>query len=93
MEAKSLPSPGQLSCAERDLPTDATRCAEKWPRVVLEVGTRLGGGGTLHILHELQQKGEGHLWGIEADRRVQASGIVFRVLRQRRFGAFSSGGN
>lgn len=40
------------------------------PQVVLEVGTWLGGGSTLHLLRALEQNGEGHLWGIEADRSI-----------------------
>lgn len=61
---------GQLSADERQLLTDAIVNASRKPRVVLEVGTWLGGGSTLHILRALHQNGEGHLWGIEADRSI-----------------------
>ena len=37
---------------------------------MVEVGTWLGGGSTLHILHALHQRGAGHLWGVEADRSI-----------------------
>ena len=70
METKSLPIPGQLSSAEPELLTNAILRAPKPPKVVLEVGTWLGGGSTVHILRALQQLGEGHLWGIEADRSI-----------------------
>ncbi len=70
MEAKNVPIPGQLSSAERELLTNAILRAPKPPKVVLEVGTWLGGGSTVYILRALQQLGEGHLWGIEADRSV-----------------------
>jgi predicted O-methyltransferase YrrM len=59
--------PGQMSDAERRLLTDAILNAPKKPLVVLEAGTWLGGGSTLHILRALQQNGAGHLWGIEID--------------------------
>ena len=36
----------------------------------MEVGTWLGGGSTLHFLRALHENGAGHLWGIEADRRI-----------------------
>lgn len=59
---------GQLNETERRLLTEAiTQSAEK-PKVVIEVGTWLGGGSTLHILQALEKNGVGHLWGIEADR-------------------------
>ena len=61
---------GQLNATERRLLTEAlTQCAEK-PKVVVEVGTWLGGGSTLHILRALEKNGAGHLWGIEAERSV-----------------------
>jgi hypothetical protein len=93
VEANSLPIPGQLSSAERELLTNAILRAPKPPKVVLEVGDGLGGGSMLHTLQELQQKGEGHPRDIEADRSVQADGIVLRILRQRRFSSLASGGN
>lgn len=61
---------GQLNAAERRLLTDAVRNVSPKPRVVIEVGTWLGGGSTLHILRALEQNGAGHLWGIEADRSI-----------------------
>ncbi|MBA2434084.1 MAG: class I SAM-dependent methyltransferase [Chthoniobacterales bacterium] len=61
---------GQLNAAERRLVTEAIVKAPRKPRVVLEVGTWLGGGSTLHLLRALEQNGEGHLWGIEADRAI-----------------------
>jgi predicted O-methyltransferase YrrM len=49
----------------------ATICdAATKPKIVLEVGTWLGGGSTLHFLRALHKNGEGHLWGIEADRSI-----------------------
>src|SRR5882724_2552968 len=68
-----MPTPqieGQLNETERRLLTEAlTHCPEK-PKVVVEVGTWLGGGSTLHILRALEKNGVGHLWGIEAERSV-----------------------
>jgi predicted O-methyltransferase YrrM len=61
---------GQLSDTERRLLTETVLHAREKPRVVLEVGTWLGGGSTLHILRALQQNGIGHLWGIESDRTI-----------------------
>ena len=61
---------GQLNEQERDILTAAIRDASKKPKVVLEVGTWLGGGSTLHILRALEENGAGHLWGIEADRSI-----------------------
>lgn len=61
---------GQLNTAERKLLSDAIVNAAKKPEVVIEVGTWLGGGSTLHILRALQQNGTGHLWGVEADRSI-----------------------
>jgi len=61
---------GQLNARERELLTSAILKAEKKPRVAVEVGTWLGGGSTLHILRALERNGEGHLWGIEADRSI-----------------------
>lgn len=62
--------PGQMSDAERRLLTDAILNAPKKPMVVLEAGTWLGGGSTLHILRALQQNGAGHLWGVEIDAAI-----------------------
>ncbi len=61
---------GQLNFAERRILQDAILCGEKKREVVLEVGTWLGGGSTLHLLRALEQNGTGHLWGIEADRSI-----------------------
>jgi predicted O-methyltransferase YrrM len=61
---------GQLNAEERRILTAAILDADLKPQVVLEVGTWLGGGSTLHILRALQQNGEGHLWGVEADRSI-----------------------
>jgi predicted O-methyltransferase YrrM len=61
---------GQLSEAERRFLTEAITQAEKKPERVIEVGTWLGGGSTLHILRALEKNGKGHLWGIEADRSI-----------------------
>ncbi|HYR23438.1 MAG TPA: class I SAM-dependent methyltransferase [Chthoniobacterales bacterium] len=61
---------GQLNEAERQVLTGAVLHATRNPRVVLEVGTWLGGGSTIHLLTALEQNGEGHLWGIEADKSI-----------------------
>ena len=61
---------GQLNEAERRLLTEAIISAPKKPEAVVEVGTWLGGGSTLHILRALERNGTGHLWGIEADRSI-----------------------
>jgi hypothetical protein len=61
---------GQLNEAERRILTDAVLKASKKPQVVIEVGTWLGGGSTLHILRALELNGEGHLWGIEVDLSI-----------------------
>jgi predicted O-methyltransferase YrrM len=61
---------GQLNEQERHILTAAICDASKKPAVVLEVGTWLGGGSTLHILRALEENGTGHLWGIEADRSI-----------------------
>jgi hypothetical protein len=61
---------GQLSEIERRLLTEAITLAPKKPETVIEVGTWLGGGSTLHILRGLEKNGVGHLWGIEADRSI-----------------------
>src|SRR5690242_11170261 len=61
---------GQLNETERRLLTEAITQAPRKPAMVIEVGTWLGGGSTLHILRALERNGLGHLWGIEADRSV-----------------------
>jgi predicted O-methyltransferase YrrM len=61
---------GQLNEAERQLLTEAIIQASEKPKVVIEVGTWLGGGSTLHILRALERNGTGHLWGIEADETI-----------------------
>lgn len=57
---------GQLNTAERDFIAKTILEAPVKPEIVIEVGTWLGGGSTLHILHALQTNGTGHLWGVEA---------------------------
>ena len=61
---------GQLNATERKLLSEGITLAKKKPGVVIEVGTWLGGGSTLHILRALEQNGTGHLWGVEADRSI-----------------------
>ena len=61
---------GQLNEAERQLLFATLTTPAKKPEIVIEVGTWLGGGSTLHILRALEQNGIGHLWGIEADRSI-----------------------
>jgi predicted O-methyltransferase YrrM len=61
---------GQLNEQERRILTDAVLNAVPKPKVVLEVGTWLGGGSTFHFLRALHANGEGHLWGIEADEAI-----------------------
>jgi predicted O-methyltransferase YrrM len=72
----NVPIPGQLSDGERQLLTAAIRNAPKKPEVVLEAGTWLGGGSTLHILRALHQNGTGHLYGIEIDRSIYTQMIA-----------------
>jgi predicted O-methyltransferase YrrM len=62
--------PGQLNTEERRILTAAIREASTKPKTVLEVGTWLRGGSTLHFLRALEANQEGHLWGIEADRSI-----------------------
>lgn len=50
--------------------TNAILGAPQKPEKVIEVGTWLGGGSTLHILRALEKNGAGHLWGVEADRSI-----------------------
>ncbi len=66
----SVPIEGQLNEREREILRDAVLTSPRKPRVVLEVGTWLGGGSTLHLLRALEQNGEGHLWWIEADSSI-----------------------
>jgi predicted O-methyltransferase YrrM len=61
---------GQLNERECQILTSAICDAAVKPKIVLEVGTWLGGGSTLHFLRALHRNGEGHLWGIEADRSI-----------------------
>lgn len=61
---------GQLNPAERQLLSEAILQAPSKPEVVIEVGTWLGGGSTLHILRALEKNGAGHLWGIEVNREI-----------------------
>jgi predicted O-methyltransferase YrrM len=68
--------PGQMSDGERRLLTTAILDAPKKPAVVLEAGTWLGGGSTLHILRALHQNGAGRLWGIEINRSIYTQMIA-----------------
>jgi predicted O-methyltransferase YrrM len=61
---------GQLNEKERRILTEAILRAPKKPEALIEVGTWLGGGSTLHILRALEVNGTGHLWGIEADHSI-----------------------
>jgi predicted O-methyltransferase YrrM len=61
---------GQLNAAERQLLASAILGAPKKPKIIVEVGTWLGGGSSVHILNALEQNGQGHLWGIEADQAI-----------------------
>lgn len=61
---------GQLNPEERRLLTEAILSAPRKPKILIEVGTWLGGGSTLQTIRALERNGEGHLWGIEADRSV-----------------------
>lgn len=61
---------GQLHPDERRALHEAIVNAARKPEVVIEVGTWLGGGSTLHILRALEQNGTGHLWGVEADQSI-----------------------
>jgi predicted O-methyltransferase YrrM len=60
---------GQLSPDERRLLTE-TILTTPQITTVLEVGTWLGGGSTVHILRALHENKSGHLWGIEADESI-----------------------
>jgi predicted O-methyltransferase YrrM len=70
MSSSSFEIPGQMNAAERQILAAAIRDAPTAPKIVLEVGTWFGGGSTLHLLRALEENGEGHLWGIEADRTI-----------------------
>jgi hypothetical protein len=61
---------GQLNARERDILARTVLESSPKPKVVLEVGTWLGGGSTVHFLRALQANGEGHLYGIECDRNI-----------------------
>ena len=65
-----LESQGQLNEEERRLLSETILNAEPKPKVVMEIGTWLGGGSTTHILRALEKNNAGHLWGIEADRSI-----------------------
>jgi hypothetical protein len=61
---------GQLNAREREILRKAIVGKVVPPKVVLEVGTWLGGGSTMHFLRALEENGEGRLWGIECDRTI-----------------------
>jgi hypothetical protein len=61
---------GQLNAREREILTRAILEANPRPQIVLEVGTWLGGGSTVHFLRALEKNGAGHLFGIECDRTI-----------------------
>lgn len=61
---------GQLNAAERAILTAAILEKSPKPQIVLEIGTWLGGGSTLHFLRALEKNGQGHLYGIECDRSI-----------------------
>src|SRR5437016_1463728 len=61
---------GQLNAEERRLLTSAILDAPIKPKVIIEVGTWLGGGSTLHILRALETNGVGRLWGVEANNSI-----------------------
>lgn len=60
----------QLNTRECQILTEALTQPARKPQVVIEIGTWLGGGSTLHILRALEQNATGHLWGVEADRSI-----------------------
>lgn len=66
----NLPIEGQLNDIEREILRGAVLGEKRKPQTVLEVGTWLGGGSTIHLLEALEENREGHLWGIEADRSI-----------------------
>lgn len=59
---------GQLNYQEKSLIVDWVEKLR--PARVLEVGTYVGGGSTIHILRALEKNGKGHLWGIEASKPI-----------------------
>ena len=61
---------GQMNAEERRILRESVLHASPKPQAVIEVGTWLGGGSTLHLLRALEENGAGHLWGIEADRSI-----------------------
>lgn len=61
---------GQLQEVERGLLRKAVLERNPAPRIVLEVGTWLGGGSTILFLKALEQRKEGRLFGIECDRSI-----------------------
>lgn len=61
---------GQLNTGEREFLIKVIRDAPVKPEIVVEVGTWLGGGSTLHFLRALHANGTGHLWGVEAFRHI-----------------------
>jgi Methyltransferase domain len=61
---------GQLNSTERELLRAAVLERKQAPKVVLEVGTWLGGGSTIVFLKALHERGEGRLYGIECDRSI-----------------------
>jgi predicted O-methyltransferase YrrM len=81
-QGQAQPIEGQLNAAERELLLKGIIEAARPPKVALEVGTWLGGGSTLHILRAFEANGQGHLWGIEANRA-----IYDRMLANLRAGA------
>lgn len=70
------PIEGQMNETERRLLMEALLQAASKPQVVIEVGTWLGGGSTLHILRALEKNGAGHLWGIEVDPSIYERMLV-----------------
>lgn len=65
---------GQLNSKERAIITCWVNDLK--PERVLEVGTWMGGGSTLHILKALEANGKGHLWGIEASQNIYTQMIA-----------------
>jgi predicted O-methyltransferase YrrM len=59
---------GHLCDKERSIISQ--RVMELVPDRVIEVGTWLGGGSTLHILRALESARHGHLWGIEVSEEI-----------------------
>lgn len=59
---------GQLNDREKSLIVNWVEKLQ--PERALEIGTYVGGGSTIHILHALERNGRGHLWGIEASKPI-----------------------